>query len=133
MGNSRPVNITAINGMAKGIPTGVRADDLLSISEGVIGITNANGQPLGSALMGTGSRIEFSNGTELVVIVFGDTSGNGQVAPADINRVVAHFWGRQHLDGVFFEAADINRNGVIVPGVINRIVGYFWGRIDSLS
>ena len=125
-------NITVTNGRAKGIPSRLNTSALSASSE-ITAILNADGTPRTAALIGTGTRIMLSNGTEFEVIVFGDTNGTGEVTIADINRVASHFRGRSHLQGANFVAADLNRNGNISIAVLNRIVGYFRGRIDSLS
>ena len=66
--------------------------------------------------IGTGSKITITNSSEtktLTVLVYGDTSGDGEIGALDLLQVQKNILGASSLTGVYKEAADTSRDGVI--------------------
>ena len=66
--------------------------------------------------VGTGSKITITNSSEtktLTVLVYGDTSGDGEIGALDLLQVQKNILGASSLTGVYKEAADTSRDGVI--------------------
>ncbi|MCL2099715.1 MAG: hypothetical protein FWH24_04685 [Oscillospiraceae bacterium] len=95
------LNITISGGMVRGIPS--------RVAVGVIGILPEVREIRGAAdFIGTGTVIEFLDGAEITVIIYGDLTGSGYVGMDSVVALARHIAAIKRLDEVFLEAADTN-------------------------
>jgi hypothetical protein len=100
---SANINLTVEKEMIKGIPPSVAVSTLASLSD-VAAIRNANGTSRTTGNIGTGTLIVFTNGTELIAVVYGDGDGDGSVNSNDV--VVL----RMYLAGMQIAGQPVNRD-----------------------
>ena len=86
------------------------------VGSGNVTIKNASGTTVSSGKVGTGYQITITNSTEtktLTVVVYGDTSGDGEVNALDLLQVQKSILGTYNLSGAYGEAGDTSSDGVI--------------------
>ena len=69
-----------------------------------------------SGVVGTGYQIKITNSTEtktLTVLIYGDTSGDGEINALDLLQVQKNILGASSLSGVVKEAGDTSKDGTI--------------------
>lgn len=126
--------LTIADGYLFGLNFEVSVADLILNFEdsAAISIVNTDGTVMTSdAYAGTGSRIQLKDGAtvkdELVVLIIGDTDGDGSLRSSDYLRVKHSFEGKLTLEGIYLTAADINNSGEIDTSDYMRIKLYFEG------
>ena len=80
--------------------------------------------------LATGMKIVVSlNGQteEYIVIVSGDTNGDGMITATDLTRMKNHILGRSILTDLGLKAADINNDGRITASELTKIKKYVLG------
>lgn len=83
--------------------------------EAIAGTGNVKVEASGT-YVGTGAKITITNSSEtktLTVLVYGDTSGDGEIGALDLLQVQKDILGASSLTGVYKEAADTSRDGAI--------------------
>ena len=83
---------------------------------GNVSILNQNGAVVNSGVVGTGYQIKITNSTEtktLTVLIYGDTSGDGEINALDLLQVQKNILGASSLSGVVKEAGDTSKDGTI--------------------
>ena len=71
-----------------------------------------NGTQVTSGTVGTGMTAR-SGGTEVTIVVTGDTSGDGKITITDVVKLQSHVVGKATLSGAYAKAADVNRDGKV--------------------
>ena len=100
-------------------PNQTRADIKASITtNGEIIITDKDGNGTSDDTMklATGDKVTITKGEskkEYVLIVKGDTNGNGTADFSDMLKMNKHRLGKVLLEGAFFKAGDIDENGIV--------------------
>ncbi len=96
-----------------------------------ISVTDKNGNLLSeNQFVGTGAKIEASNGSSYTVIVCGDVDGSGSVDSTDYLQIKKVFLGEIKLEGAFWSAADTNEDSLINSTDYMQIKNYFLGGFD---
>jgi hypothetical protein len=95
-------------------------------------VVDANGVAIsGIAVVGTGTKINLYQNNAVVdtviVVVCGDTDGDGAVDTTDYLRVKSSVLGRFTLTAAQLKAADMDQNGVVDAADHQRIKSYFLG------
>ena len=105
------------NGYISNIKPGTSVEDVKNALEGIGGqgsvtITNANGEGA-SGTIGTGYRISINgaNSETLIVVIYGDASGDGNINALDLLKVQKQILGSAQLNGSYKEAADPSKDG----------------------
>lgn len=105
------------NGYISNIKPGTSVDDVKNALEsiggqGSVSISNANGEGT-SGSIGTGYRINIngSNSETLIVVIYGDASGDGNINALDLLKIQKHILGTAGLNGSYKEAADPSKDG----------------------
>jgi hypothetical protein len=77
-------------------------------------ITDANGNAA-SGNIGTGYRISIngSNSETLIVVIYGDVSGDGKINALDLLKIQKNILGTASLNGSYKEAADPSHDGSV--------------------
>ena len=99
----------------KGISPKTSVETIKGNLEAIAGTGNVKVQ-VAETYVGTGSKITITNSSEtktLTVLVYGDTSGDGEIGALDLLQVQKNILGASSLTGVYKEAADTSRDGVI--------------------
>ena len=99
----------------KGISPKTSVETIKGNLEAIAGTGNVKVQAA-ETYVGTGSKITITNSSEtktLTVLVYGDTSGDGEIGALDLLQVQKNILGASSLTGVYKEAADTSRDGVI--------------------
>ncbi len=79
-----------------------------------IKVLNNNGEVIqGEQIVGTGMKIVLNNSIEYILIVTGDTNGDGTFGMQDLIGVNKHRLKKEYLIGGFLEAGDINQDSVV--------------------
>ena len=79
-------------------------------------ITNKYGKVVNDEVIGTGYKITVKNKTTtktFVVIINGDTTGDGLVNPIDLLQVQKKILGTYMFDNLYLQAADTNDDGLV--------------------
>lgn len=102
----------------KGIDPLTSADTIKANLEAIAGSGNVHIEKSSESddYLGTGSKITITNSSEtktLTVLVYGDTSGDGEIGALDLLQVQKNILGASSLSGVYKEAADTSRDGEI--------------------
>ena len=90
-------------------------------------------------LVCTGNQllVKINDGTEtltrFVIIVLGDTNGNGKADAGDAVKMAKHYVAAEILDGFAQSAADINRNNGVDAGDAVKVTGkyIYWNNYTS--
>ena len=99
----------------KGISPKTSVETIKGNLEAIAGTGNVKVQAA-ETYVGTGSKITITNSSEtktLTVLVYGDTSGDGEIGALDLLQVQKNILGASSLTGVYKESADTSRDGVI--------------------
>ena len=99
----------------KGISPKTSVETIKGNLEAIAGTGNVKVQ-VSETYVGTGDKITITNSSEtktLTVLVYGDTSGDGEIGALDLLQVQKNILGASSLTGVYKEAADTSRDGVI--------------------
>ncbi len=99
------------------IAEGTKAIDIIStLAEyGITAtVTDKNGNAIADdAVVGTGCVVKVSKDKEYVIIVWGDTDGDGNIDITDYLKVKSTMYSINSLTGVYFNAADADDDGYI--------------------
>jgi beta-N-acetylglucosaminidase len=103
------------------IEVGTSVSTLKSAIESVSGtgsvkITNNSGKEVTSGNLGTGFKVELSNGVDketLSIVIKGDTSGDGVINALDLLQVQKNILGTYSLSGAYSLAGETSGDGVI--------------------
>lgn len=66
----------------------------------------------------TGDTVSITSAGEtkiFIIVIYGDTDGNGKIDPLDLLRIQKDILSVSKLNGAFYKAADTSRNGKIDP------------------
>ena len=101
----------------------------LTNTGGVITITDSNGNTKESGNIATGDRINITSGvTEtLIVLIYGDINGDGNISAVDYVNVKNHIMGSNTLNNFQAKAADVNGDGNISAVDYVNIKNYIMG------
>lgn len=80
--------------------------------------------------IGTGTVIEFSNGTQYTVIVYGDLTGDGTINSADLLRLRKHLLGTDSLSGVYADSSNIVSDTEVNSADLLRLRQYLLGQVS---
>ena len=91
---------------------------------------NASGNMLGdSEKISTGSKITFPTGETLIVVLYGDLTGDGNINSADLLRMRQALLGQIKLEGAFLESGRlINTSGNLNSADLLRLRQYLLGQ-----
>ena len=81
-----------------------------------VNVTNANGSSVSDGYIGTGYKVTVKNkdtSKTYVVIINGDTSGDGQITALDLLQIQKHILGTYSLNSIYFYSGDTNNDGQI--------------------
>lgn len=84
------------------------------VSGGSVEICSATGERLSSGRIATGTQIRVNGSASTktyTVIIYGDTSGDGQITALDLLKLQKHITGANKLSGPYLQAANIKRSG----------------------
>ncbi len=70
---------------------------------------------------------------DIVNVIYGDVTGDGNVYPNDATAVMRYFLGLENFDALQMLAADVTGDGNIYPNDATAILQYFLGLISSLE
>lgn len=107
----------------------------LTNAGGTVTLLDGNNNQVDSGIIGTGYKIKILSGTEetLMVIIYGDTDGDGKISAADYVKVKNHIMGSTILGDCYMSAADANRDGSISAVDYVNIKNYIMGQANSIS
>ncbi len=122
------------SGMITGINLNTEASALIAslTAKGAQGvtITTEGGTPK-SGRLATGDKviIQTNAGTEtLVIIIFGDTTGDGIINASDYVRIKNHIMETSRLSGAYEKAADYNGDNTITASDYVKVKNYIMGQ-----
>lgn len=94
-----------------------------------VSITNANGSTK-SGKLATGDKITLTGATTetLIIVVSGDTSGDGEVSAVDYVRIKNHIMETSRLSDAYEKAADFNNDGIISASDYVKVKNYIMGQ-----
>jgi hypothetical protein len=117
---SKDVNINDETGFISKITAGTTVKAFLEMLDDstAVKVTDKDGKAVSNdALLGTGMKVSVMNGTETVksyvVIVTGDTNGDGAIDIADMIAVKACVLKKSKILGEYLKAADVTGDGLI--------------------
>ena len=93
--------------------------DHLTATGGTLKIIGSDGKEKTSGIIATGDQVEVTSSENgniksvYPVIIYGDVSGNGEIALRDLLLVQRHILGISSLDGPYAKAADVEKAGSI--------------------
>ncbi|HOP65630.1 MAG TPA: SH3 domain-containing protein [Bacilli bacterium] len=104
-----------------GFSFGTKAEDLIAevnavSSLAVVTVTDINGNLKTTGSLVTGDRVDITfdeESQEYTVILYGDSSGDGQVTIMDLLKIQKHIIGSATLIDPYLTAADTDQDGVI--------------------
>lgn len=105
------------NGFITNIGPGTQVADVKNALENIggqnsVSITNANGDAVdGNIATGYRVTINGSSSETLIVVIYGDVSGDGNINALDLLKVQKHILGTAPLNGSSKEAADPSKDG----------------------
>ena len=81
---------------------------------GNVTITDANGNSA-NGVIGTGYKINIngSSNETIIVVVYGDASGDGQINALDLLKIQKDILGSASLNGAYKMAADASKDGAV--------------------
>lgn len=107
------------DGYITNINIGTKVNDVKNTLQAIAGednvtITNADGVEIDGNIA-TGYRININGATNetLIVIIYGDVSGDGEINALDLLKIQKQILGTTQLNGSFKEAADPSKDGNI--------------------
>ena len=110
-------NGSYISGIALGSTVENLTTMLKEVSVGAsISVKTSSGEAKEKGILGTGDVITVTNGEksgEYTLVIYGDTSGDGEISVLDLVRVQKHILGYSTLNGAFGIAADTSKEGNI--------------------
>ena len=71
--------------------------------------------------------------SELSIIVYGDTNGDGKITIGDYAKIKSQILGKISMNGYFLEAADTNKDGKITIGDYAKVKSYILGKISRIE
>ena len=77
-------------------------------------IDDIEGAKLNGSILGTGAQVTL-NGEQYILVVIGDTNGDGEITPLDYVKVKNHIMNISTLNNCYNMAADANEDGNITP------------------
>ena len=83
----------------------------------------------------TGTKVVITKGEdikEFILIVKGDTNGNGTADFSDMLKMNKHRLGKVLLEGAFFKAGDIDENGIVNFSDMLKVNKFRLGKIEQL-
>ena len=83
-----------------------------------------------STLIGTGSTVTITSGTETITYTFsilGDTSGDGKITMLDLLQILKHVKGDKKLTGAYITSADASLDGKITMLDLLKILKHIKG------
>lgn len=87
-------------------------------------IVRQDGQPV-TGQVGTGSIVQVFTGDILVkpyiVILYGDSNGDGRITSSDLNAIFQHILGKNQLTGVWLMASNADKNDKVSSYDLNLI------------
>ena len=94
-------------------------------------LLNADGTEVTTGYVGTGFILQSLLGSDIIdekmVIVSGDTDGDGQITSTDYLKIKKYFINTDMLQGAFYAAADITGDGEITSTDYLKVKRYFNG------
>ena len=99
-------------------------------------ITDSNNKEITSGIISTNQKITISNNnqtTTYVIIVKGDTNGDGKIGIGDYAKINDSILGKTKLDGAYNLAADTNNDGKIGIGDYAKVKDYILGKINNIE
>lgn len=81
----------------------------MSVSQ-VTGTVYSGGKVVTSGVVATGMTVK-SGGSEFVISVTGDASGDGKITVTDVVKLQSHLLNKSTLSGAYLKAADLNADG----------------------
>ncbi|MBE6648634.1 MAG: hypothetical protein E7614_03840 [Ruminococcaceae bacterium] len=116
--------ITVSDGYIYGVKPGLTKDELASMFEGEVAVTE-NGV---SKKVGTGYVVTSEGGGEsAVVVIYGDVDGSGSIDATDYLSVKKHFLKQINVEGVYAIAANTDQKGTIDATDYLKIKNHFLG------
>ena len=119
-----------------GISLGTTIENLSTVFKDVctgasISVKTSGGADKTSGILGTGDVVTVTNGTasaDYTIVIYGDTSGDGEVTVLDLLKIQKHILGYTLLNGAFNNASDVSRDNEITVldllKVQKHILGY---------
>ncbi len=100
---------------------------------------NYNNKDVTSGVVGTNMRVRLYRESdqsfveEYTIIVFGDTTGEGNINNRDTTGVLNHILGKASLSGAYLLAADVNHDGEVDTIDLLMMTKYIFGEIEILQ
>ncbi len=111
-------------------------DDIEISDDSVIEIYNSKDIKVdNTSVLGTNYKVIITTGTEVkkyVIIVKGDTTGDGKINLNDITRLYHYYKGIELMDECYVLAGDVARNQIINLNDVTKLYHYYKNIITSL-
>ena len=128
------------NNYLSGINPGSKAVDVINSikrndANATVVIKNSSGKVIESDFVGTGSTIEITEGSyklSVVVVIYGDASGDGKINALDLLKVQKHILGLSKLSGSSLTAGDSSKDGKVNALDLLKIQKHILG-INSIN
>ena len=125
------------NGNISAIAPGTSVETIknsLTSTGGVVTITDASGKTKETGNIGTGDKVNITSGiTEsLIVLIYGDTNGDGTIDKLDASSVLRQYYGYDKYEGIYSKALDVNKDGTIDKLDASSILRSYYG-YDSIK
>lgn len=108
----------------------------LTSAGGTVTITDNSGNQVTSGNIGTGYKVNvvssYLNET-LIVVIYGDTDGNGQITAVDYVRVKNHIMNSSQLTDAYLLGADVNKDNNISAVDYVNIKNYIMGASNVID
>lgn len=127
-------NGSYISGLALGSTVENLSSLIKTTSVGAsISVKTSGGTIKTEGVLGTGDMITVTNGTassDYTLVMYGDTSGDGEITVLDLLRVQKHILGYTLLNGSFNSAADVSHDNEITVLDLLKIQKHILGYND---
>lgn len=121
-----------------GIKPGEKIEDIknkLTQTGGMITITDSNGNSVNSGNIGTGMKVNITSGNTLtlIVLIYGDVNGDGNISAVDYVKIKNHIMGTSLLTDVYLKAADVDLNNSITAVDYVNVKNYIMGNNNVIN
>ncbi len=107
----------------------------LTHTGGVVTITDAGGNTKESGIIGTGDIVNITSGLteKLVVLIYGDTNGDGNITASDYVRIKNHIMATSILSDIYLKASDVNKDNQVSAVDYVNVKNYIMGSANVIQ